>query len=133
MADGQEPWEIEYYETETGNAPVFEWIEGLPGEQEEVAEGEKPGTDQGLALWHIEQLARLGLEARMPLVRHLEGKLYELRWKTSGRQHRIVYFSFTGKKFVLLHGFIKKQQKTPNKVLRLAKNRMNEHERRHGK
>ncbi len=133
MAGDQEPWEIEYYETETGNVPVFEWISGLPGEGEEVGEGEKPKTDIGLALWYIDQLSILGLEARLPLVRHLEGKLYELRWKASKKQHRIAFFSYTGRKFVLLHGFIKKTQKTEKKDLKLARDRMKDYERRYGK
>jgi phage-related protein len=134
MTGGQEPWDIEYYETEMGNAPVFEWISGLPGEDEEVPEGgEKPKTDRGLALWYIDQLSILGLEARPPLVKHLEGKLYELRWKASSRQHRIAYFSYTGRKFVLLHGFIKKTQKTEKKDLNLARERMKDYERRYGR
>lgn len=131
MARERGLWEIEYYETENGNVPVFEWILDLPGEEEEVGEGEKPGTDRGLALWYIDQLALLGTEARYPLVRHLEGKLYELRWVASKRQHRISYFAFTGRKFVLLHGFIKKSQATSKKDLRLARNRMRDYERRH--
>lgn len=132
MASDQEPWEIEYYETENGNSPVFEWIRDLPGEVEEVEEGRKPKTDQGVALWYIEQLSIMGLEAKPPMVKHLEGKLYELRWKTSGKQHRIAYFSYTGRKFVLLHGFVKKTRKTEKKDLKLARDRMSDYERRHG-
>lgn len=86
MAKERGPWEIEYYETRSGNVPVFEWIRNLPGEEEGVGEREKPETDRGLALWYIDQLALLGTEARYPLVRHLEGKLYELRWVASKRQ-----------------------------------------------
>lgn len=131
MTKRRDSWEIEYYETENGNVPVFEWIRSLPGEEEEAREGQKPGTDRGLALWYVDQLALLGAEARYPLVRPLEGKLYELRWKASGRQHRIAYFAVTGRKFVLLHGFIKKTRATPKKDLRLAKSRMRDYERRH--
>lgn len=131
MAEQQGPWEIDYYETENGRVPVLEWIQNLPGEAEKLDEGEKPKTDQGLTLWYIDQLALLGTEARYPLIRHLEGKLWELRWKASGRQHRIVYFAASGRKFVLVHGFIKKAQTTPKKELEKARNRMRDYERRH--
>lgn len=64
MSDGGEAWEFEYHETEAGKSPISEWLKEM---------GE--GGGQALALGYIDQLARLGSEARRPLVRQLEGKL----------------------------------------------------------
>ena len=72
-------------------------------------------------------LEKFGLELKEPYVKHLENKLYEVRVKDQQGIYRIIYFAHTGKKFVLLHGFVKKTQKTPKKELELAKLRMKEY------
>lgn len=109
-------WDIEYYETGAGNVPVFEWIEQMSEEE------------QALALLHIDQLARLGVEAQSPLVKRLGDKLYELRWKAVNKQQRIAYFAASGRKFVLVHAFTKKQKTTPKKDKDLALKRMRDYE-----
>lgn len=119
MGKEEGPWEIEYYETSGGGVPVLEWIESMLE------------VERARALQYIEQLALLGTEARPPLIDHLGGKLYELRCKAGNRQHRVAYFAWTSRKFVLLHGFIKKTRTTPRKDLDLARKRMREYERRH--
>ncbi len=118
MAAGDE-WEIEYYETATGRKPVLNWIEDM-----------RP-TAKARALQYIDQLQLLGLEAREPLVKPLGDKLYELRWKAEDKQHRIAYFAAAGRTFVLLHGFIKKAQATPQQDIDTAKERMEDYLRRH--
>ena len=43
-----------------------------------------------------------------PYIRHIKGKIWELRIMVSKGYSRIFYFSYTGKRFVLLHAFLKK-------------------------
>lgn len=112
-------WDVAYYETDAGRAPVAEWI------------AEIPPAERAVALLHIDQLALLGTEARPPLVKPLGDKLYELRWKARDKQHRIAYFAAAGRTFVLLHGFVKKGRTTPTRDLETAQERMRDHERRH--
>jgi phage-related protein len=57
----------------------------------------------------------------MPHVKLLEDKLSEIRISVDRNAYRIIYFLHTGQKFILLHGFQKKTQKTPKKELKLAK------------
>jgi phage-related protein len=111
-------WEVEYYETASGSVPVEEWLASMT--PQERADG----------LRYIDQLALLGIEARYPLIKPLGNKLYELRWKSANKQHRIAYFAARGRTFVLLHGFIKKTQETPKKELALAITRMRDYEQR---
>jgi len=59
----------------------------------------------------------------MPLVRKLEKGLWEVRIQLDSRIARILFTSHNGI-MVLLHGFIKKSQKTPTKDLKVAKQRM---------
>jgi len=54
------------------------------------------------------------------------GGLYEVRSNISGSRIARVIFVLTGNQMVLLHGFIKKTQKTPSKDLSLTIKRMKE-------
>jgi phage-related protein len=55
----------------------------------------------------------------------LADKLYKIRVEQDTNIYRTLYFAYTGKRFILLHGFQKKTQKTPKKELDLAQERMN--------
>lgn len=58
--------------------------------------------------------------------RQIRGKIRELRIKDNQGAIRVLYFTYTGRRFILLHGFIKKAEKTPVKDIELAENRMND-------
>lgn len=114
-------WTVEYYQTAAGNVPVADWLAGLPA------------RERADALRYIDQLALLGTEARPPLVKPLGDKLYELRWKSGDKQHRIAYVAAAGRTFVLLHAFIKKTRATPRRDLDLARARLREYDARPGR
>ncbi len=59
----------------------------------------------------------------MPLVDHLESGIWEVRSRLGTRIARVL-FALDGDTMVLLHGFIKKEQKTPRPELDLAKDRL---------
>lgn len=61
--------------------------------------------------------------ASFPLVRHVEGDLWELREESTTNIYRIIYFFFSGRRIVLLHGFQKKGQKLPQRELAVARSR----------
>ena len=63
---------------------------------------------------------------REPYVKHIRGKLFEIRAKGKDGIARVFYFTMTGQRIVLIHGFIKKTQKTPKKELEIAVARMKE-------
>jgi phage-related protein len=54
-------------------------------------------------------------------------KLFEIRIKDKSNIHRILYFTYTGRRFVLLHGFTKKTEKTPVREIEIAVKRMEEY------
>lgn len=66
---------------------------------------------------------QFGWPLGMPLVAHLGGDIWEVRIRLEKRIARIL-FALKGNIMVLLHGFIKKQQKTPKPDLDLAKERL---------
>jgi phage-related protein len=68
-----------------------------------------------------------GLEqVHEPYVKHLEGKLWEMRMKGRDGIARSIYVTATGQRIVILHSFIKKSQKTPKAVLDIARERAKE-------
>jgi len=54
------------------------------------------------------------------------GGLFELRLKGAEGIARVFFCTMLGQKIVMLHSFIKKTQKTPEKELKIAKQRMKE-------
>lgn len=110
-------FEIEFYETETGRIPVAEFLNTLPTKH------------QAKALWEIELLSSLGTSIREPYAKHITGELWELRIKFSSDISRVFYF-IPGKRIVLLHGFVKKTQKTPPVEIETAQKRLEDYKRR---
>ena len=68
-----------------------------------------------------------GLSAmREPHVKHLEGKLWEMRMKGRDGIARAIYVTARGERVVVVHAFIKKTQKTPRSALEIARTRAKE-------
>lgn len=68
-----------------------------------------------------------GLERmREPYVKHLEGKLWEMRLEGKDGIARSLYVTATGQRVVVLRTFVKKSQKAPPREIRLALERARE-------
>ena len=61
---------------------------------------------------------------REPHVRHLEGKLWELRAKSPDGIARGIYVTAARRRVVVLHVFAKKSRRTPQQALATARERM---------
>ena len=73
----------------------------------------------------LETVENVGLEAlRAPHVRHLDGKLWELRVRAEGGIARGIYVTAAGRRVVVLHVFAKKSQRTPRRAPATARERM---------
>jgi phage-related protein len=116
----QDDWSIEYYVDDGGSSPVGEFMRALDNKTFRRFE------------WSLEQLRVRNVQAREPLVRHVEGKIWELREESSTNIYRLLYFIYTGRRIVLLHGFAKKTQKLPRRELDAALRRMARFEEREG-
>ena len=107
-----------FYQTGTGKSPVREWLLDL-----DKADRLTIGKDI--------QKVEFGWPIGLPYSRPLGLGLHEVRSDISdGRIARVV-FSIQGNRMVLLHGFVKKTQKTPKHDLDLALKRKKDIER-HG-
>ena len=74
-----------------------------------------------------------GYELREPYSKYLSEGIFELRTKQSSNITRVLYFFFIGRRIVLTNGFVKKTQKTPSAVIKLAKKYKADYERRFGR
>ena len=73
----------------------------------------------------LETIENVGLEAlRAPHVKHLDGKLWELRVRAEGGIARGIYVTAAVRRVVVLHVFAKKSRKTPRRALATARERM---------
>ena len=101
---------VYFFQTETGNEPVRQWLKELDALDRRTI-GEDIKTVQ------------IGWPLGMPLVRKMGRDLWEVRIHLSRRIARVI-FTVVGGDMVLLHGFIKKSQSTPQEDLDLAKDRL---------
>lgn len=105
-----------FYRTSTGREPVREWLKELPFKDLKII-----GED----IKDVEFSWPIGL----PLVDSLGRGLWEVRSSiTHGRIARVIFCVSQGEMF-LLHGFIKKTQKTPQQEIDLALKSMKGQER----
>jgi phage-related protein len=113
MEEGQKRLPIRFYQSAGGREPVREWLKSLSAEDRKIL-----GTD-------IRTL-EFGWPIGMPLCRALGSGLWEVRSSLPrGRIARVI-FCVHEQHAVLLHGFLKKSQKTPKPDIDLAMRRKRE-------
>lgn len=84
-----------------------------------------PPAMQARLIRLMEAIENVGLEQLgEPHVKHVEGKLWEIRAKSAEGIARALYVTSTGRRVVILHVFVKKAQKTPRGALSIARARM---------
>lgn len=103
---------VRFYISGQGNEPVRDWLKGLSAEDRKAI-GEDIKTVQ------------FGWPLGMPLVRKMEAGLWEVRSHIPDGIARVL-FTTVGAIMVLLHGFVKKADKTPKTDLKVAQQRKQE-------
>ncbi|NJK51973.1 MAG: type II toxin-antitoxin system RelE/ParE family toxin [Leptolyngbyaceae cyanobacterium SU_3_3] len=106
-----------FFCSEGGAEPVKDWLKTLDREDCRII-----GSD----IKDVEFSFPIGL----PLCRSLSGykNLWEVRSKITGDRIARVIFYISNGEMILLHGFIKKSQKTPKREIDLAVKRQKEHQ-----
>lgn len=102
-----------FYRSSHGNEPVREWLQHLPKEGRKVIGRDIKKVEFG---WPI----------GMPVCRPMGAGLYEVRTHLQDRRIARVLFCIYNKQMVLLHGLVKKSQKTPKPDLNIANKRKRE-------
>jgi len=103
-------WNIEFYEDSQGVSPVKDYI---------LIQDAKA---QAKILRVIDLLEEYGVTLPHTFAEKVND-VWELKERHGTEVYRILYFAFTGHKFILLHAFTKKTQKTPESEKKLAEKR----------
>jgi phage-related protein len=104
---------VRFYRTPAGREPVPEWLRSLDKEDRRAI---------GLDLMRVQ----FGWPIGMPLVRSLKDGLWEVRSALPSRRIARLLLCFHESEIVVVHGFIKKTQRTPVEDIDLARRRMRE-------
>jgi len=104
------PIPVVFFQLDSGREPAREWLKGLTRDRKKSIGGDIKTLQ---CEWPI----------GMPLCRKMDDSLWELRSHLSSGIAR-TFFTIYERKIVLLHGFVKKAQKTPSKEIVMAKRRL---------
>ncbi len=108
-------WDVEFYTSEEGGSPVYDWYL------------KQDAKVQAKFARIFELLEEQGTAVRKPYVGSItDTKLFEIRIEKQTNIYRILYFAYAEKRFILLHGFQKKTQKTPRQHIEIAESRRKE-------
>jgi phage-related protein len=107
-----------FFRTEAGGEPVRDWLKDLPSSEDRKRIGEDIKT------------VEFGWPIGMPVCKPLGDGVYEVRTSLAqNRIARVLFYIDKKGRMVLLHGFIKKTQKTPDENLELARSNKSKHQR----
>ena len=116
-------YEIEFYETEDGKCPIWDFLEAL---RLRAPTNKDARIQHKQASLYIELLQQNGTHMNAEITKHLDDGIWELR----PGNNRVFYFFYQNDTYVLLHQFRKKSQKTPKREIEKAKTERNDYLRR---
>mgnify|MGYP004729801179 FL=1 len=116
-------YEIEFYETEDGKCPIWDFLEAL---RLKAPTNKDARIQHKQASLYIELLQQNGTHMNAEITKHLDDGIWELR----PGNNRVFYFFYQNDTYVLLHQFRKKSQKTPKCEIEKAKTERNDYLRR---
>ena len=72
----------------------------------------------------VERIESVGLTAvHEPHVKHVQGKLWEMRPSAVGNDGRALYVTASGRRVIIVAAFMKKTGKTPARMIQMALDR----------
>lgn len=116
--------EIIFYKNKKGEEPVLEYMQELSeggGKDSRIKLNKINDYIQALSVYGTEQLSE-------NYVKHLDGDIWEFR----PLRDRILFAGVVDGKYVLLHQFMKKTQKTPAREIKKAKDELKDFKERSG-
>lgn len=118
-------YSVEFYEDKNGESEVRDYLEQL---SQEAIESKNARINKEKIFAYIRALQIYGTRIGNPIVKHIQGDLWELR----PLSNRIFFFYWKEYKFVLVHHYVKKSQKAPKKEIKKAMNNIKDWMERNG-
>lgn len=110
-------YEIIFYEDTNGDSEIATYIKEL-GRKSKSNKESRINFNKIVAYFDL--LEEMGTMVGEPVTKHLDGDIWELR----PLKNRFLYAYYKDRKFVVLHHFIKKTQKTPKREIEQAKKKL---------
>ena len=111
-------FEVFFYQDEKGKSEIMDYILELASKSDKSSRIKLKKIYE-----YIKYLSEAGPKAREPYAKHLDGEIWELR----PIRDRLLYATWDGKRFILLHHFMKKTQKTPPREIDQAKRNLTDY------
>lgn len=92
-------WEVFYYQTQSGDSPVEDFLDDLSIKA------------RAKCLSYMDALEEHGHGPPSSYIKKVEGDLWELRPEFGGVEHRLFYFTFVQRPIIVVHAIKKKRQK----------------------
>ena len=101
-------FEIIFYRDKAGHSKIVEYLDEL---QKKSKADKNARVNREKILTYMSALAEYGTRIGQPIVKHIDGDLWELR----PLRNRVFFFYWKNNKFVMIHHYIKKSQKPPGR------------------
>ena len=116
-------YEIDFYEDNRGNSDVADFIKEL---REKSRTSKEARINFNKVVAYIDILEEMGTWIGEPFAKYLDGEIWELR----PLNNRILFAGYKNNTYVLLHHFLKKTNKTPQREIDRAKRELDDYRRR---
>lgn len=105
-------FKVNYFKTKSGKSPISKYLDDIDNKKERAE-----------VFSVLRGIQEFGFDAIGVDFRQIDRKLWELKIKTHGNQHRIFYVMLTRIEIVLLHAYLKKTPKAPESEIETARQR----------
>ena len=113
-------YENDIYEDKNGKSEVADYIKKL---NTKAATSKECRVNFNKIVAYMDMLEELGTRVGEPVTKHLDGEIWELR----PLKNRFLYAYYKDNRFIILHHFIKKTQKTPKHEIEQAKRNLKDY------
>ena len=112
-----------FYSDANGNEPVRDYLDEL----EQKSETDKNArVNKNKIIAYIDLLEKYGTSVGKPVVKHLQGDIWELR----PLRNRILFATYKDNIYLLTHHFVKKTRKTPPSEIKQAERLLRDYKKR---
>ena len=112
MATQLSKWIVEFYTVARGTSPALEFINSLLKDE------------RAKVHFCLKLLREFGTGLGMPHAKPVSG--HSPLWELRPGANRLIYFSYTGRRFIILHAFSKPRRRIPPREIATAERRMAE-------
>lgn len=113
-------YEIVFYENKKRKSEIIDYIKEL---NTKASTSKECRINFNKIVAYMDMLEELGTRVGEPVTKHLDGEIWELR----PLKNRFLYAYYKDNKFIILHHFIKKTQKTPKREIEQAKRNLEDY------